>query len=83
MPAPDAETFVYERPLANYFEAAAAGAKKPKPVANWVINNLRAKLTETQTPLEQVKIKAADIPEVIDDDGTKVRVAKRSGEVIS
>jgi len=65
LPAPDAETFVYDRPLAHYFEAAAANAKNPKAVANWVINNLRAKLTETQTPLDQVKITAPDIQQLV------------------
>ncbi len=65
LPAPDAETFVYDRPLAGYFEAAAVGAKSPKAVANWVINNLRAKLAETQTPLDQVKIKPGDLPELV------------------
>jgi len=65
LPAPDAETFVYDRPLADYFEGAAAGARNPKAVANWVINNLRAKLTETQTTLDQVKIKAVDIQQLV------------------
>jgi len=65
LPAPDADTFVYDRPLADYFEGAAAGAKNPKAVANWVINNLRAKLTETQTTLDQVKIKAPDIQQLV------------------
>ena len=65
LPAPDAETFVYDRPLADYFEAAAVGAKNPKAVANWVINNLRARLTETQTGLEQVKIKPGAIQELV------------------
>jgi len=65
LPAPDAETFVYDRPLADYFEGAAAGARNPKAVANWVINNLRAKLTETQTTLDQVKIKAPDIQQLV------------------
>src|SRR2546421_9540051 len=65
LPAPDAETFVYDRPLASYFEAAAKGAKNPKAVANWVINNLRAKLTETQTTLDSVKIKPEVIQELI------------------
>ncbi len=64
LPAPDAETFVNDVPLGNYFEAAIAGAKNPKAIANWVINNLRAKITETQTPLEEVKIKPAHIPEL-------------------
>ena len=64
LPAPDAETFVNDVPLGNYFEAAIVGAKNPKAIANWVINNLRAKITETQTPLEAVKIKPAQIPEL-------------------
>jgi len=65
LPAPDAETFVYDRPLADYFESAARGTRNPKAVANWVINNLRAKLSETQTSLEQVKIKPAEIPGLV------------------
>jgi len=46
LPAPDAETFVNDVPLGNYFEGIAKQTKNPKAVANWVINNLRAKLTE-------------------------------------
>src|SRR5213076_1550777 len=33
-------------PLGNYFENIARQSKNPKAVANWVINNLRAKLAE-------------------------------------
>src|SRR5437899_9552820 len=65
LPAPDAQTFVYDRPLAGYFEEAAKGAKTHKPVANWVINNLRARMTETQTALDSVKIKPTAIQELI------------------
>jgi aspartyl-tRNA(Asn)/glutamyl-tRNA(Gln) amidotransferase subunit B len=32
--------------LGNYFEGIAKSAKNPKAVANWLINNLQAKLTE-------------------------------------
>src|SRR5271169_3284654 len=46
LPAPDAETFVNDVPLGNYFEGIARQSKNPKAVANWVINNLRAKLAE-------------------------------------
>jgi len=46
LPAPDAESFVNDVPLGNYFENLAKQSKNPKAVANWVINNLRAKLTE-------------------------------------
>src|SRR5438270_312348 len=65
LPAPDAETFVNDVPLGNYFEAAVKASTNQKAVANWVINNLRAKITETQTPLETVKIKPTDVPELV------------------
>ncbi len=47
LPAGDAEAFKNDPALGNYFEPVAKQAKNPKAVANWVINNLRAKLTET------------------------------------
>jgi aspartyl-tRNA(Asn)/glutamyl-tRNA(Gln) amidotransferase subunit B len=46
LPASDAQTFVWDVPLGAYFETAAKQAKNPKAIANWVINNLRAKLAE-------------------------------------
>jgi aspartyl-tRNA(Asn)/glutamyl-tRNA(Gln) amidotransferase subunit B len=46
LPASDAQTFVWDAPLGNYFEGIAKQAKNPKAAANWVINNLRAKLSE-------------------------------------
>src|SRR5579859_6718476 len=77
LPASDAQTFVWDVPLGNYFEAAVAGAKNPKAVANWVINNLRAKITETHTPLDAVKIKPSDIPELV----ALVESGKISGKI--
>jgi len=49
LPASDAQTFVWDVPLGNYFEGIAKKSKNPKAVANWVINNLRAKLAEANT----------------------------------
>jgi aspartyl-tRNA(Asn)/glutamyl-tRNA(Gln) amidotransferase subunit B len=71
LPASDAQTFVWDVPLGKYFESAIAGAKNPKAVANWVINNLRAKITESNTTLAEVKIKPAHLPELVNlvDDG--------------
>jgi aspartyl-tRNA(Asn)/glutamyl-tRNA(Gln) amidotransferase subunit B len=51
LPAGDAQTFVWDAPLGNYFEGVAKQSKNPKAVANWVINNLRAKLTEANDKL--------------------------------
>lgn len=65
LPASDAQTFVWDVPLGNYFEAIAKKSQNPKAVANWVINNLRAKLTETQTTLADLKFKPEGILELI------------------
>jgi aspartyl-tRNA(Asn)/glutamyl-tRNA(Gln) amidotransferase subunit B len=46
LPAGDAEVFKANVELANYFERIAKRANNPKAVANWVINNLQAKLAE-------------------------------------
>jgi aspartyl-tRNA(Asn)/glutamyl-tRNA(Gln) amidotransferase subunit B len=48
LPAPDAETFQHDVPLGNYFEGIAKQSKNPKAVANWVINNLRAKMADSR-----------------------------------
>jgi aspartyl-tRNA(Asn)/glutamyl-tRNA(Gln) amidotransferase subunit B len=47
LPAGDAEVFKNDRALGDYFEPMAKQARNPKAVANWVINNLRAKFAET------------------------------------
>jgi aspartyl-tRNA(Asn)/glutamyl-tRNA(Gln) amidotransferase subunit B len=64
--ASDAQTFVWDVPLGAYFETMARGAKNPKAAANWVINNLRAKLTETHTGLGDVKFTPQSILELVD-----------------
>ena len=46
LPAGDAEVFKSNVALGNYFELVAKQAKNSKAVANWVINNLQAKLAE-------------------------------------
>jgi aspartyl-tRNA(Asn)/glutamyl-tRNA(Gln) amidotransferase subunit B len=73
LPAPDAQTFVWDVPLGAYFEGIARQAKNPKAAANWLINNLRAKLTESQTTLDAVKFKPGAILELIElVDGGKI-----------
>jgi len=47
LPASDAQTFTWDRPLGDYFEKIASRAQHPKAAANWIINNLRAKLAES------------------------------------
>ena len=56
LPASDAETFKNDVPLGNYFEGIAKKSKNPKAIANWVINNLRAKLAEANEAGRDVPI---------------------------
>jgi len=65
IPASDAQTFVWDVPLGNYFESLAKKSPHPKSVANWVINNLRAKLAETGLALGDLKFRPESILELI------------------
>src|SRR5213592_2516763 len=65
LPAPDAQTFVWDVPLGNYFESIAQQTKNSKTVANWLINNLRAKLAESQTALADLRFQPGAILELI------------------
>jgi aspartyl-tRNA(Asn)/glutamyl-tRNA(Gln) amidotransferase subunit B len=65
LPAPDAQTFVWDVPLGGFFEGIAKQSKNPKAVANWVINNLRAKMAESRITLAELKFKPEAILELI------------------
>ncbi len=49
IPAGDAEVFKSNVELGNYFEGLAKQSKNPKAVANWIINNLLAKISESKS----------------------------------
>jgi aspartyl-tRNA(Asn)/glutamyl-tRNA(Gln) amidotransferase subunit B len=66
LPASDAQTFVWDVPLGGYFETIARQTKNPKAVANWVINNLRAKTAESHTSLADLKFKPEAVLELIE-----------------
>ncbi len=65
LPAPDAQTFVWDVPLGNYFESVARQSKNPKALANWVINNLRAKMSESQATISGLRFKPESLVELI------------------
>ena len=66
LPAPDAQTFVWDRPLGVYFETIAPRAKNPKTAANWIINNLRAQMTATGATLDELKFKKEYILDLVE-----------------
>ncbi|GIT38632.1 MAG: hypothetical protein Ct9H300mP7_5530 [Verrucomicrobiota bacterium] len=65
IPAQDADVFVGNVPLGDFFEQAVEGAKNAKAIANWVINNLQACLIETGTTVNELKFEPAAIRELV------------------
>jgi len=65
LPASDAQTFVWDAALGNYFETIAKQSKNPKAIANWVINNLRAKISESGTSLADLNFKPDALLELV------------------
>ena len=63
LPATDAQTFVWDVPLGNYFEQIARQSKNPKAAANWIIHNLRARLAESS---------AANTVDILADEAEKI-----------
>jgi aspartyl-tRNA(Asn)/glutamyl-tRNA(Gln) amidotransferase subunit B len=66
LPVPDAQAFVWDLPLGAYFEGIAKQAKNPKAAANWVINNLRGRMAESNTTLADLKFQPSAILELVD-----------------
>ncbi|MFT4693082.1 MAG: aspartyl-tRNA(Asn)/glutamyl-tRNA(Gln) amidotransferase subunit B, partial [Limisphaerales bacterium] len=66
IPVGDAETFKNDVALGNYFEGVAKESKNPKGIANFVINNLRAKLAEAEIGLDELKFEPTGIAELIE-----------------
>ncbi|HEX8311045.1 MAG TPA: Asp-tRNA(Asn)/Glu-tRNA(Gln) amidotransferase subunit GatB, partial [Chthoniobacteraceae bacterium] len=58
----DASVLASERALADYFDAAARGAQKPKNIANWIINDLLSALSAAGRTISDCPIS----PEALD-----------------
>lgn len=65
LPASDAQSFVWDPALGSYFEELAPKVKNPKALANWVINNLRGKLSEVGGTLADLKFRPADLADLV------------------
>ena len=65
LPDGDAEIFRDNLPLATFFEKAIQGASQPKAIANWVINNLQARVSESGTAVEDVRIQPEQVRDLV------------------
>ena len=62
----DAEVLTQEKRLADYFEAAATGAAKPKLVANWIISELLRELNERGISLDECPATPENLRKMVD-----------------
>lgn len=67
----DAGVLANDLPLAAFFEAAAANARKPKHVANWLLNDLASALSSAGLTITESPISAEHFDELVNliDDG--------------
>jgi len=61
----DAAVLANDLPLSRYFEEAARGAKKPKTIANWLLNDLQSALSTSGRSLGECPMTAASLAELI------------------
>jgi aspartyl-tRNA(Asn)/glutamyl-tRNA(Gln) amidotransferase subunit B len=66
LPLYDARLLAEERPVAEWFETAVAAGGQAKSIANWMINVLFSLMNERRTAIEQVRVRPADLVELID-----------------
>ncbi len=68
----DAAVLANDLDLASYFESAARAAKKPKNVANWILNDLQSALSSTGALIRECPVPPAALDELVNliDNGT-------------
>jgi len=72
----DAGVLADDLDLARYFETAAKGAKKPKNVANWILNDLQSALSSANRTISDCPIP----PEALDELVNLIDSGKISGK---
>jgi aspartyl-tRNA(Asn)/glutamyl-tRNA(Gln) amidotransferase subunit B len=61
----DAAVLANDLELARYFESAAKGARRPKAIANWILNDLQSALSATDRTISQCPIAPAALDELV------------------
>ncbi len=80
LPLHDAGVLTAERPLADYFEAAASSAGNPKTLSNWVMGELLGKLNEAGLTIGESPIPPgglARLVSLIEEGKISGKIAKR------
>ena len=61
----DAGVLASDLELARYYESAAEGARQPKLIANWILNDLQSALTTSSLTITQSPIHPAALDELV------------------
>ncbi len=61
----DAGVLANDLDLAAYFEAAAKGSKKPKNVANWILNDLQSALSAQSLAIRECPVAPESLDELV------------------
>jgi aspartyl-tRNA(Asn)/glutamyl-tRNA(Gln) amidotransferase subunit B len=61
----DAGVLADDLDLARYFETAASGAKRPKNIANWILNDLQSALSQAGKTINDCPIPAEALDELV------------------
>ena len=61
----DAKVLAADRAMSDFFEKAAARSGKPKPVANWLVNELNKILNEKKLSMADVKATPEGVVELV------------------
>jgi aspartyl-tRNA(Asn)/glutamyl-tRNA(Gln) amidotransferase subunit B len=62
----DAGVLTNDLELASYFEAAAREARRPKPLANWVLNDMQSALANAERSIADCPVSPAALNELVD-----------------
>jgi aspartyl-tRNA(Asn)/glutamyl-tRNA(Gln) amidotransferase subunit B len=79
----DASVLANDLALAGYFETAAKSAKKPKNVANWILNDLQSALAAEERAIAECPISADKLDELVNLIDTGVISGKQGKEVFA
>ncbi len=75
----DAQVLTQEKPLADYFEAAALQCSNPKAVANWIMSELLRELGVKNIPISESPVapeQLTELVELIEDNTISGKIAK-------
>ena len=77
----DASVLADDVNLARYFEAAAQGARKPKNIANWILNDLQSALAVSSRTIADCPIPPQALDELVNliDDG---KISSKQGKEV-